>query len=610
MANSPALESIFANAEQQAAGLIETITTAINAKVTTVDDGEKLVLALSEEAAKFNEMLTTLDNTKSQIESGDMTQEEGLAIVEPIVKALKEQCCALQMSGAELSDSEDIDVAEIAVLREIIAGAKSAAEARVVELRTSADPDLNPEVEEETKTGGVLESFMNLGVQEPTEEPAEESASNKLYMQIRNSTQAKNAKILMQNAKKLYSAGSKQKAIEYMTKAKAGYQKCLDEVKKNGKWKDTERTVTDGYTTTDYSRTTTGNSSVQDKYKERITNDANTATLAAYFEDRVDACEAYLRQWQNKAGNADLKATKAQLKAERKEEKARIKAERKAAKEAAKQKANEAYDYMDGFTDSEKAICVAFEAYADQVEMEEFALALEAEGAEGTEEKSGGILSRIRGGIAKLRKHDKSGEAEVTSAVSDLKSEAAEADKSGDKKRIAKIIGIGVAALALFITLLLVLKKFGAADKAGALIASTKKKMDESRAEKGRGNAAANKVALAVESAWSSVKAFFTGLPEFFSTKAAEIRSGKTSADVKDNSGSKAVKEFKDRKNNAEMVKYFHGADEATGLASILGMLTNDTAPATESAEDDDDELAIESTVAVWLAEDGYDDED
>lgn len=615
MANSPALESIFANAEQQAAGLLETITTAINAKVTTIDDGEKLVLALSEEAAKFNEMLTTLDNTKSQIESGDMTQEEGLAIVEPIVKALKEQCCALQMSGAELSDSEDIDVAEIAVLREIIAGAKSAAEARVVELRTSADPDLNPEVEEETKTGGVLESFMNLGVQEPTEEPAEEATSAATAWQMRNSTQAKNAKILMQNAKKLYAAGSKQKAIEYMTKAKAGYQKCLDEANKNTKWFDTERT----------SGFNVAGTNMQDKYKKKVTEDTEMASLIVYFEDRVDACQAYLLQWQNKAGNADLKATKAQLKAERKEEKARIKAERKAAKEAAKQKANESYDYMDELSDSEQAICKAMESYADNVELELFSAAMEADGTDDAEaEKSGGILAKIRAGVSKLRNKDKSGINDVDSAVSEAKSAADEAEKTKDPKKILKIVAACAAAIAVLITLVIIMKKFGLGDKANTLLKDLQGKLAGLRKEKsGDGKPGiAKKAAATLGAAWASVKSAINGIPGFFSAQASKAKA-QVSSQVTKAKDQKALHDLaseirKDARKNGEKmtskeakakVQAELGA-EATGLASILGMLTNDTAPATESAEDDDDDLAIESTVAVWLSEDGFDDED
>ena len=54
MAMSPAMESIFANAQQNAASLIETATLAINAKVNTIEEAEKMIQDLSSEAVKFN----------------------------------------------------------------------------------------------------------------------------------------------------------------------------------------------------------------------------------------------------------------------------------------------------------------------------------------------------------------------------------------------------------------------------------------------------------------------------------------------------------------------------------------------------------------------------
>ena len=50
MAMTPAMESIFANAQQNAASLIETATLAINAKVNTIEEAEAMIQELSSEA--------------------------------------------------------------------------------------------------------------------------------------------------------------------------------------------------------------------------------------------------------------------------------------------------------------------------------------------------------------------------------------------------------------------------------------------------------------------------------------------------------------------------------------------------------------------------------
>ena len=75
MAMTPAMESIFANAQQNAASLIETATLAINAKVNTIEEAEAMIQELSAEAVKFNELLTCIMNAMRQVESGDMQKE-------------------------------------------------------------------------------------------------------------------------------------------------------------------------------------------------------------------------------------------------------------------------------------------------------------------------------------------------------------------------------------------------------------------------------------------------------------------------------------------------------------------------------------------------------
>ena len=161
MAMSPAMESIFANAQQYAASLIETATLAINAKVNTIEEAEKMIQDLSSEAVKFNELLNSIVNAMRQVESGDMTKEEAAGIIAPAVKELKDKCYALKIANAE-APGDDITEDEIAILRELIIGVKAAAEDRLVAIRLGDDDKIDPEIEAEVNT--------------PNEDKAEESS--------------------------------------------------------------------------------------------------------------------------------------------------------------------------------------------------------------------------------------------------------------------------------------------------------------------------------------------------------------------------------------------------------------------------------------------------
>lgn len=161
MALSPAMESIFANAQQNAAFLIETATLAINAKVNTIEEAEKMIQDLSSEAVKFNELLKDIANAMHQVESGDMSKEEAAGIIAPAVKELKEKCCALKIANAE-APGDDITEDEIAILRELIIGAKAAAEDRLVAIRLGDDNKIDPEIEAELNTAeeGFVADFL------------------------------------------------------------------------------------------------------------------------------------------------------------------------------------------------------------------------------------------------------------------------------------------------------------------------------------------------------------------------------------------------------------------------------------------------------------------
>lgn len=161
MALSPAMESIFANAQQNAASLIETATLAINAKVNTIEEAEKMIEQLSSEAVKFNELLKDIANAMHQVESGDMSKEEAAGIIAPAVKELKDKCCALKIANAE-APGDDITEDEIAILRELIIGTKAAAEDRLVAIRLGDDDKVDPEIEAELNTAeeGFIADFL------------------------------------------------------------------------------------------------------------------------------------------------------------------------------------------------------------------------------------------------------------------------------------------------------------------------------------------------------------------------------------------------------------------------------------------------------------------
>src|SRR5699024_2619553 len=119
------------------------------------------------------------------------------------------------------------------------------------------------------------------------------------------STDAKTAAQLYMQARKLYGLGSKDKAQKYLSQAKKLYEKLLATAKKEAKMYKVERTNYANKTKGSLF-TTTGNKSkgtVETQKGKEVTDSVSYAKLIAYFEDRVDACEALSRQWNNKAGN-------------------------------------------------------------------------------------------------------------------------------------------------------------------------------------------------------------------------------------------------------------------------------------------------------------------
>ena len=437
MSYAIAQEGIF-DPEATVETLLEAVKENITSKVTSVDQAADLENRLSEEAAEFNAMLSTISNAMRQCEAGEITKEEALAAAKPCVDALKERCEALRLGDIDVRD-DDITENEIAMLREYIVGCKDIVAAHKEELQDC--PITQNDENSEEASEGVLSYLGNLEVAE--------EASGKLTRSVRHSIDAKNAAALYKNAKKLYAMGSKDKAKSYMEQAKAKYQKCLDDAKKVGKEKTITRTTMQNKV---YSKKLTihknsyrqsGVIDTDSKYKVYETE--GIAHVIAYFEDRVDTCEAYLRQWANKAGNRDLQETKEMLKRERQEEKARIRAERKAAKEKAA---------------AESAIIAeeiaALESMMDGYELD-LALdaAMEAEGSDAPASKASAIGSKLRAAFGKLKDAFKRGDkkaadsanAEVKAAASELNSAETSSNDEG-KKKLSTAAKIGIAAAA------------------------------------------------------------------------------------------------------------------------------------------------------------------
>lgn len=311
---TPAMESVFADADQSAQVILDAVRAGIDTKITTVEDAQTLYLDLSKEAAKFNECLRAISNLSAQLDAGNIDKEEAVASISPYVKELKDNCTALKIAGTKTTiDDNDITEEEIAILREVITGAMSIAEHHVREMQSKVI-DYKDGEPPATESTGILASIAT-----------EASVVGK----IRQSTEAKTAKELYKQAKRLYSMGSKEKAKEYLTKAQKLYEACLKKVMKEGKFFQTERTE-------GLAAGLTGGLTATDRYKATVSNSMSDVTVRAYFEDRIDACRALMLQWTNKAGAKTFAETKAQLKAERKSEKASIRAAKKEAKEKAK----------------------------------------------------------------------------------------------------------------------------------------------------------------------------------------------------------------------------------------------------------------------------------
>lgn len=436
----PANENMF-DPELTTDKLLEQVRAKVEATVTTVDEAAELENRLSEEAASFNTYLNTISNCMHMAQSGDMTKEEAMDKIAPAVKALKSECKALSLVDAKMSD-DDLSEGEIAMLREFIVGCKDIVAARKEALQDDPSDASN---ETETATEGVMSYLDNMEV-------AEESIVG--YKKLLNSPNAKTANDLYKNSQKIYKMGSKEKALQYMKKAKDLYQKCLDAA------------IADGYTQI----TGTQNTRMMGYKVKGTVNQTvyNEKSAIAYFEDRIDSCDAYILMWQSGNDKLSLKELKKKIKAEKREK--RAEARKAFFAKFKKQKAEEA-----ALEAEATELMSAMEAMISDIEIElamEAAMEADGEGAEGADPevaKKAGMLatlgSKIKEGFGKLARAVKGGdkaaadkaEEEILSNVDqyDEAEKEVEANGTDEQKEKAKktrkliIAGIVVAMLAV-----------------------------------------------------------------------------------------------------------------------------------------------------------------
>ena len=361
----------FLDPEMTSAKLLDAVRANVAEKVSTVDQAAALELKLSQEAAQFNDCLTTISNAIHKFERGEISKEEMMNESAPCVSALKTKCEALKLANVNVPGG-DITEDEIATLREYIVGCKDIVAAHKEKLQACCG---------DAATEGLMASMENMEI------ATEASAMSKKAKGLKNSTDAKTAAQLYMQARKLYGLGSKDKAQKYLSQAKKLYEKLLATAKKEAKMYKVDRT---NFQVNKVNSMKAGTADTQ-KGKE-VTDSFSYSRLIAYFEDRIDACEALSRQWNNKAGNQSFSETKKALKLERAKTKAGMKARGKAEKDAMKyakkykpqtpeEAANESALYE---------IVAATESMLDLMDMED-AMAMEAEGddsAAGGDEKT------------------------------------------------------------------------------------------------------------------------------------------------------------------------------------------------------------------------------
>ena len=519
----------FLDPETTASKLLAAVRENITNNVKTVEEAAALELRLSQEAAQFNDCLTTISNAIHKFERGEISREEMVSESTPCVTMLKTKSEALKLANIN-APSDDITEEEIAILREYIVGCKDIIAAHKEKLQGCACASASA-------NEGLLFSMSNM-------DPAMEAA--RMDKEIRNSTDAKTAKQLYMQARKLYGLGSKEKAKKYLAQAKKLYEKCLKQAKANAKMVKVDRTVKTG-------NNTVGSYSVKDVQKgKEVTENYGFASVIAYFEDRIDACTALQMQWDNKAGNKTFAETKKALALER--AKTRRGNAAKAAAQKVVKKAMKAYKPETPEEQANEAalidIVYACESMLNEMEMED-AIAMEAEGAEESAEDP--KIARLRELAVELKKAQTSGDeaaakkasAEMEKLMNAIEKEAQDAytqeeyDKAKNKRlKVAAIVAGSIAAVGVGTAVGI---KTGAFKK---IVESIKSGVEKVRSKKGKEGAdAAKGVANSSKSAFGTLKA---NLANLFKKKQGAEKPADSSTDASTEAWIDAMESYMD----------------------------------------------------------------
>ena len=428
-----AMESIFANAQQNAASLIETATLAINAKVNTIEEAEKMIQDLSSEAVKYNELLKDIANAMHQVESGDMSKEEAAGIIAPAVKELKDKCCALKIANVE-APGDDITEDEIAILRELIIGAKAAAEDRLVAIRLGDDDKVDPEIEAEVNTPD--EDKAEESIKEEPKGEAEIAIEGKIGDAFKKHKENKAKINTLWNSFKdkrseaILAQFAKAAAPKCTGKAdiKAFVAEMISEDEKSGK------DYTGKLTAKDYIVKSYGGITMA--IMPGNPDKTGCAHILAPIHDDAGDCFFFKREICNIMLNPAKKETPAQESI------------------ITENKKNESEEHkMPNYSE----FMYACESYMDELMLElNTDSAMEAEGAEGEGSSAASIGAKLKSGFAKLKSAVKRGDKKAAEeANKEIKAEAEKLTSASDeagKKKMSAAGKVGVAAAAAVAT--------------------------------------------------------------------------------------------------------------------------------------------------------------
>ena len=401
--------------------------------MNTIEEAEKMIQDLSSEAVKYNELLKDIANAMHQVESGDMSKEEAAGIIAPAVKELKDKCCALKIANVE-APGDDITEDEIAILRELIIGAKAAAEDRLVAIRLGDDDKVDPEIEAEVNTPD--EDKAEESIKEEPKGEAEIAIEGKIGDAFKKHKENKAKINTLWNSFKdkrseaILAQFAKAAAPKCTGKAdiKAFVAEMISEDEKSGK------DYTGKLTAKDYIVKSYGGITMA--IMPGNPDKTGCAHILAPIHDDAGDCFFFKREICNIMLNPAKKETPAQESI------------------ITENKKNESEEHkMPNYSE----FMYACESYMDELMLElNTDSAMEAEGAEGEGSSAASIGAKLKSGFAKLKSAVKRGDKKAAEeANKEIKAEAEKLTSASDeagKKKMSAAGKVGVAAAAAVAT--------------------------------------------------------------------------------------------------------------------------------------------------------------